>query len=162
MHEARRRTCRSTVVACDQVPRMGRLGQEQRRSMGLGRLLVGQATTTRLLSGSTVASGRSNVADFAVGETSIFADRARRFTGLAFVGSFDGARRRIPSLRITTDLRLAPSTKIKPDSGSTVALRRIEDEGMLPFAFAREQGAVRSSARRVATSTCDQRPSVAS
>lgn len=85
-----------------------------------------------------------NISDFKVGETSVFADRARRFTGLAFVGSFPtGPESLNRRFAITTDLRLAPTTKIKPDSGSPWHGVEIEDAAELPFAFVREQGAVR-------------------
>jgi len=125
---------------------VGQLGQEQTSlEMGLGRLLGGSsdedAAPFWLEGGKRTIP---NVSDFAVGETSIFADRARRFTGLAFVGSFDGGEEaNHRRFGITTDLRLAPTTKIKPDSGSPWHGIEIEDEGMLPFAFVREQGAVR-------------------
>ncbi len=128
---------------------VGQLGQEQTSlEMGIGRLLGGQSDEDPppfwLEGGKRTIP---NVSDFEVGETSIFADRARRFTGLAFVGSFDGgeeaSHRRFG---ITTDLRLAPTTKIKPDSGSPWHGVEIEDESMLPFAFVREQGAVRFAA----------------
>ncbi|RYE86819.1 MAG: hypothetical protein EOO75_15270, partial [Myxococcales bacterium] len=60
-----------------------------------------------------------NLADFKVPPSSVFADRARRHTGLSFVGSFamgdEGFHRRFA---ITTDLRLAPTSKVKPDTGS--------------------------------------------
>jgi lipoprotein-anchoring transpeptidase ErfK/SrfK len=60
-----------------------------------------------------------NVAEFKVPEFATFADRARRHTGLSFVGSFqageDSFSRRFG---ITADLRLAPVSKVKPDGGS--------------------------------------------
>lgn len=82
-----------------------------------------------------------NVADFKVGPSSIFADRARRHTGLAFIGSFqlgaDGNNRRFG---ITTDLRLAPTSKVKPDSGSPfhgIELGPGVKAPPLPFAWVR-------------------------
>lgn len=85
-----------------------------------------------------------NVSDFEVPESAIFADRARRFTGLAFVGSFQtGPESLNRRFAITTDLRLAPTTKLKPDTGSPWHGVEIDDAAELPFAFVREQGAVR-------------------
>jgi lipoprotein-anchoring transpeptidase ErfK/SrfK len=82
-----------------------------------------------------------NVADFKVPEYSVFADRARRHTGLSFIGSFltniDGLRRRFG---ITTDLRLAPTTKVKPDTGSPwhgIALNAGKNSPPLPFGWVR-------------------------
>ena len=49
----------------------------------------------------------------------VFADRVRRKTGLSFVGAFDsddaGFKRHFG---VTVDLRLIPTTKVKPDTGS--------------------------------------------
>jgi lipoprotein-anchoring transpeptidase ErfK/SrfK len=85
-----------------------------------------------------------NISDFEVPEYAVFADRARRFTGLALIGSFqageDSLNRRFA---VTTDLRLAPTTKLKPDTGSPWHGVEIEDASELPFAFVREQGAAR-------------------
>ncbi len=85
-----------------------------------------------------------NVADFKVTGTSVFADRARRHTGLAFIGSFhmgeDGFSRRFG---ITTDLRLAPTSKVKPDTGSPwhgLELGEGKTAPPLPFAWVRVTG----------------------
>lgn len=83
-----------------------------------------------------------NVSDFAVPEYAAFADRARRHTGLALVGSFAaGPESFSRRFAITTDLRLAPATKIKADTGS--AWHGVELTGALslPLAFVRSQGA---------------------
>jgi lipoprotein-anchoring transpeptidase ErfK/SrfK len=83
-----------------------------------------------------------NISGFDVPELSVFADRARRHTGLAFIGSFatgpEALRRRFA---ITTDLRLAPTSKVKPDAGS--AWHGVELGGALvpPLAFVRLRGA---------------------
>ncbi|MRG92204.1 L,D-transpeptidase [Polyangium spumosum] len=83
-----------------------------------------------------------NISDFKVPEFAIFADRARRFTGLSLIGSFptgeEGLNRRFV---ITTDLRLAPHTKVKPDLGSPWHGVELTDEFSLPLAFIRTQGA---------------------
>jgi lipoprotein-anchoring transpeptidase ErfK/SrfK len=88
-----------------------------------------------------------NISDFKVPEYAVFADRARRHTGLAFIGSFKaGADAFDRRFGITTDLRLAPTTKVKPDSGS--AFHGVElgvDDGAgeltVPLAFVRAKGA---------------------
>jgi len=85
-----------------------------------------------------------NIADFEVPELSVFADRARRFSGLGLVGSFPTGEESLNRrFAITTDLRLAPTTKLKPDSGSPWHGIEIQEASELPFAFVREQGAVR-------------------
>ncbi len=82
-----------------------------------------------------------NVADFKVSESSVFADRARRHTGIAFIGSFhmgpEGHSRRFG---ITTDLRLAPTSKVKPDTGSAfhgIELGPGAKAPPIPFAWVR-------------------------
>lgn len=83
-----------------------------------------------------------NISDFVVPDYAVFADRARRHTGLAFVGSFptgsDAYQRRFA---ITTDLRLAPTTKVKPDAGSPWHGTALDDNLTLPVAYVRAQGA---------------------
>lgn len=83
-----------------------------------------------------------NISDFKVPDFAIFADRARRFTGLSLIGSFptgeESLNRRFV---ITTDLRLAPHTKVKPDLGSPWHGIELTDELSLPLAFIRTQGA---------------------
>ncbi|MDI1435719.1 L,D-transpeptidase [Polyangium sorediatum] len=83
-----------------------------------------------------------NISDFKVPDFAVFADRARRHTGLSLIGSFptgeDNLNRRFA---ITTDLRLAPNTKIKPDLGSPWHGIELTDEFSLPLAFVRTQGA---------------------
>ncbi len=83
-----------------------------------------------------------NVSGFKVPTYAVFADRVRRHTGLAFVGSFptgdDSLQRRFA---ITTDLRLVPATKVKPDSASPfhgVAVHSVDE---LPFAWVRTKEA---------------------
>jgi lipoprotein-anchoring transpeptidase ErfK/SrfK len=83
-----------------------------------------------------------NVSGFKVPAYAVFADRVRRHTGLAFLGSFaagdDGFDRRFA---VTTDLRVVPATKVKPDSASPfhgVPVRSIDD---LPFAWVRTKEA---------------------
>jgi lipoprotein-anchoring transpeptidase ErfK/SrfK len=60
-----------------------------------------------------------NLADFKVPPYAVFADRARRHTGLSFVGSFKmGPEALNRRFAITTDMRLVPTSKVKPDTGS--------------------------------------------
>lgn len=82
-----------------------------------------------------------NVADFKVPEYATFADRARRHTGLAFIGSFQlGPEAFNRRFGITTDLRLAPISKVKPDTGSPwhgIELGDAAKSPPLPFAWVR-------------------------
>lgn len=77
-----------------------------------------------------------NVSAFAVPEYAVFADRVRRHTGLSFVGSFDTQSEDVERrFGITVDLRLIPTTKVKPDSGSAFHGVEILDGMHLPFAW---------------------------
>lgn len=127
---------------------LGELGQQKNSlEAGLGVLFGGQSDADPppfWLEGGRRAI--PNVSEFAVPEYAVFADRARRFTGLALVGSFQAGEESLNRrFAITTDLRLAPTTKLKPDTGSPWHGVEIEDPSMLPFAFVREQGAARFS-----------------
>jgi hypothetical protein len=83
-----------------------------------------------------------NISDFAVPDYAVFADRARRHTGLALIGSFEtGPEALSRRFAITTDLRLAPATKIKADTGSAWHGVELGGELGLPLAFVRSQGA---------------------
>ncbi len=77
-----------------------------------------------------------NVSGFEVPETAIFADRVRRKTGLSLVGAFEteseGLRRRFA---VTVDLRLVPTTKVKPDTGSPFHGIELSDKLPMPFAW---------------------------
>ncbi|HEU4413061.1 MAG TPA: L,D-transpeptidase [Polyangiaceae bacterium] len=82
-----------------------------------------------------------NVSDFKVPPYAVFADRARRHTGLAFAGSFaTGPESLNRRFAITTDLRLAPTSKVKPDTGSPwhgIELIDPQKSPPLPFAWVR-------------------------
>jgi len=127
---------------------LGELGlQKSSTELGLGALFGGQGDDDA--PPLWLAEGKRsipNISDFVVPDYAVFADRARRFTGLGLVGSFkagsDSLDRRFA---ITTDLRLAPTTKLKPDTGSPWHGVELESEADLPLAFVREQGAVRYS-----------------
>lgn len=78
----------------------------------------------------------ANVAEFKVPDYAVFADRVRRHTGLSFVGSFDTKSEDLERrFAITVDLRLIPTTKVKPDTGSAFAGVEIPQKMHLPFAF---------------------------
>ena len=83
-----------------------------------------------------------NVAEFKVPESSVFADRSRRFSGLTFIGSFSaGPKSLYRRFAITEDLRLAPTSKVKPDSGPTFHGVELGTELTLPVAWINDQEA---------------------
>lgn len=83
-----------------------------------------------------------NISDFKVPEYAVFADRARRHTGLSLIGSFQTGEESLNRrFGITVDLRLIPHTKIKPDTGSPWHGLELTDAYTLPMAFVRVQGA---------------------
>lgn len=88
-------------------------------------------------------NGRSipNVSGYEVPASSVFADRVRRKTGLSFVGAFntssDGLARRFA---VTVDLRLIPTTKVKPDTGSAFHGLELAESAPLPFAWVLSEG----------------------
>ncbi|AUX22139.1 hypothetical protein SOCEGT47_026400 [Sorangium cellulosum] len=83
-----------------------------------------------------------NISDFKVPDYAVFADRARRFTGLSFIGSFPtGPESLNRRFAITTDLRLAPTTKVKPDTGSPWHGVDLTGDLTLPLAFVRSRSA---------------------
>lgn len=85
-----------------------------------------------------LAGGRKipNVSGYAVPEYAIFADRVRRKTGLSLVGAFEsedsGLSRRFA---ITVDLRLVPTTKLKPDTGSAFHGLTLSEKLTLPLGW---------------------------
>jgi hypothetical protein len=83
-----------------------------------------------------------NVSAFGVPDYAVFADRVRRHTGLSFVGSF-AARDQDVERRfgITVDLRLIPTSKVKPDTGSAFHGVEIPETLKLPFAWVNVSGA---------------------
>lgn len=82
-----------------------------------------------------------NIAEFKVPEYAAFADRARRHTGLSFVGSFPtGEESFNRRFAITWDLRLAPTSKVKPDGGAAFHGVVVGDAIKMPFAFVHDEG----------------------
>ncbi len=124
--------------------RLGELGLgKNSEELGLGQLLGGD--TEEDPPPFWLADGKRaipNISDFKVPEYAVFADRSRRHSGLAFVGSFaTGPESLERRFAITTDLRLVPHTKIKPDMGSPWHGIELTDDLTLPIAFIRTQGA---------------------
>jgi hypothetical protein len=77
-----------------------------------------------------------NVSGYDVPAYAIFADRVRRKTGLSLVGAFntesEGLARRFA---VTVDMRLIPTTKLKPDSGSPFHGVALSEKLSLPLAW---------------------------
>jgi len=83
----------------------------------------------------------ANISGFEVPDTAVFADRARRFTGLGLIGAFKmGDEHFNRWFAITTDLRLAPGSKLKPDTGSPFHGVEIGVQLPLPLGWVRRQG----------------------
>ncbi len=85
-----------------------------------------------------LAQGRHvpNVSGFDVPEYAAFADRVRRKTGLSLVDSFvvhTGSFKR--GFAVTVDLRLIPTTKLKPDTGSLFHGLALTDGAPLPMSM---------------------------
>jgi hypothetical protein len=77
-----------------------------------------------------------NVSGFDVPNYAVFADRVRRKTGLSFVDAFvveEGGLER--GFALTVDLRLIPTSKVKPDTGSAFHGVEVTPELALPFAI---------------------------
>lgn len=83
-----------------------------------------------------------NVSGYAVPEYAVFADRVRRKTGLSLVGAFnvesEGLSRRFA---VTVDMRLVPTTKLKPDTGSPFHGVTLSDKLTLPLGWVNTQTA---------------------
>ncbi len=83
-----------------------------------------------------------NVSGYDVPEYAIFADRVRRKTGLSLVGAFDtesgGMSRRFA---VTVDMRLIPTSKLKPDTGSPFHGVVLSDKLTLPIGWVNTQDA---------------------
>lgn len=77
-----------------------------------------------------------NVSGYDAPSYAVFADRVRRKTGLSFVRAFatedQGLAR---DFGVTVDLRLVPTSKVKPDSGSPFHGVELTERFPVPFAF---------------------------
>jgi lipoprotein-anchoring transpeptidase ErfK/SrfK len=124
--------------------KLGELGMGKNSSeLGFGQLLGGDTDSDPIP--FWLEGGKRlipNISDYRTKGFEVFADRARRHTGLALIGSFttnaDALARRFA---ITADLRLVPATKIKPDTGSPWHGVELNDTLTLPLAFVRSQAA---------------------
>ena len=77
-----------------------------------------------------------NVSGFIVPTYAVFADRVRRKTGLSLVGAFDTKNGDISRrFAVTVDLRLVPTTKVKPDTGSPFHGVELSKKFPIPFAW---------------------------
>jgi lipoprotein-anchoring transpeptidase ErfK/SrfK len=127
-------------VALDGAPLPA--GQRPSPQLSQGELFGGKSDSDPIPFWLTGGRQVPNVSGFKVPSYAVFADRVRRHTGLAFLGSFptgdDSFDRRFG---VTTDLRLVPATKVKPDSASPfhgVAVKSVDE---LPFAWVRSKEA---------------------
>ncbi|HVY46745.1 MAG TPA: L,D-transpeptidase [Minicystis sp.] len=83
-----------------------------------------------------------NISDYKTKGFEVFADRARRHTGLSLVGSFATGEESLERrFAITADLRLAPTSKLKPDAGSPFHGLELGKGIDVPLAFVRSEGA---------------------
>ncbi|APR78036.1 Hypothetical protein A7982_03383 [Minicystis rosea] len=83
-----------------------------------------------------------NISDYRTKGFEIFADRARRHTGLSLIGSFPtGEESMHRRFAVMADLRLVPASKIKPDTGSPWHGLELGGAVTLPLAFIRSQSA---------------------
>lgn len=137
-------------IAVDELGRvvkgkaLGELGREKNSTeMSLGELFGGRSDDDPWpfwLQGAERLV--PNISGFDVPDYAVFADRARRHTGLAFVGSFETDEHHLGRrFAVTTDLRLAPTTKVKPDSASAFHGVELGEEYQLPIAFVSRRGA---------------------
>ncbi len=77
-----------------------------------------------------------NVSGFEVPDYAVFADRVRRKTGLSFVDAFNTKSEDLERrFAVTVDMRLIPTTKVKPDTGSPFHGIEITPDMHLPFAW---------------------------
>lgn len=79
-----------------------------------------------------------NVSGFEVPSGSVFANRVRRHTGIAFVGAFAaGPEFDDRHFAVTVDMRLVPVDKLKPETASAFHGVDLKDGIQLPVAFAK-------------------------
>jgi lipoprotein-anchoring transpeptidase ErfK/SrfK len=108
--------------------------------LAMGELLGGQTENDPIP--FWLEGGRKipNVSEYKVPSYAFFANRVRRHTGLAFLGSFPtGADSLDRRFAITTDLRLVPASKIKPDTASPFHGTELTGDIALPVAFVRTE-----------------------
>lgn len=80
-----------------------------------------------------------NIASFKVPDYAVITNRIKRKGGLALIGTFVGADGR--RFALTTDARLVPTSKLKPDRGTTFHGVELKPGGWhLPMAFVKQDG----------------------
>ncbi len=75
-----------------------------------------------------------NVSNFKVHDYALYTNRIKRHAGVALIDAFKGDGR---NFALTTDLRLIPTTKLKPGRGSTFHGVEVLEGWELPLAFVR-------------------------
>jgi hypothetical protein len=81
--------------------------------------------------------GVPQLSTFVAPKGAVIAGRVRRHTGLALIGAFEtGPESMERKFAITTDLRLVPISKLKPNVGSPWHGVALDDRFTLPIAFA--------------------------
>jgi lipoprotein-anchoring transpeptidase ErfK/SrfK len=80
-----------------------------------------------------------NIASFKVPDYAVITNRVPRKAMLALIGTFVGPNER--RFAITTDARLVPTSKLKPDRGSTFHGVNLASGWKLPVAFVKRDGA---------------------
>jgi len=78
-----------------------------------------------------------NIASFKVPDYAVITDRIKRKAGLALIGTFMGPNER--RFALTTDARLIPTSKLKPDRGSTYHGVSLRGGWRLPLAFVKRK-----------------------
>lgn len=76
-----------------------------------------------------------NIANFAVPDYAIITNRIKRHAGVALIDAFPGERRHFA---LTTDLRLVPTSKLKPGRGSTFHGVELAKGWTLPVGFVKK------------------------
>ncbi|MBM4374585.1 MAG: L,D-transpeptidase [Deltaproteobacteria bacterium] len=76
-----------------------------------------------------------NISNFAVPEYAVITNRIKRHAGVALIGAFAGDRR---DFALTTDLRLIPTSKLKPGRGSAFHGVELEKGWSLPVGFVKK------------------------
>ena len=79
-----------------------------------------------------------NVSNFKVPDYAVFTNRIKRHAGVALVDAFQGDQRHFA---LTTDLRLIPTSKLKPGRGSVFHGVELSKDWELPMGFVRRKRA---------------------
>ena len=76
-----------------------------------------------------------NVSNFQVPDYAVITNRIKRHAGVALIDAFPGENR---DFALTTDLRLVPTSKLKPGRGSTFHGIELDKTWAFPFAFVKK------------------------